>query len=94
MVGTVLEASPPNRLVMTFASPGEQPITGPSQVTFDVESYDSIVRLTVTHENLLDQAEYEASAAGWAAVLSNLKSFIETGHPLSQPPWELHTEPS
>ena len=28
-------------------------------------------------------------AAGWSAVVSNLKSFVETGHPLSRAPWEM-----
>jgi hypothetical protein len=58
-------------------------------VTFEIEPYGDIVRLTVTHENLPDEANRELAAGGWAAVLSNLKSFLETGHPLSQPPWEM-----
>ena len=78
-MGTVLEAAPPERLVMTFGAPGEQPATGPSRVTFTIEPYEDIVRLTVVHEQLADEAEYEAAAAGWPAVLANLKSLIETG---------------
>jgi uncharacterized protein YndB with AHSA1/START domain len=89
-VGTVLEAAPPERLVMTFGSPGGQPATGPSAVTFTIEPYEDIVRLTVVHENLADQAEYEAASAGWPAVLANLKSLIEIGHVLPQAPWEMH----
>ena len=46
-----------------------------------------IVRLTVTHENLADEAEREDVAGGWAAVLSNLKSLLETGSPLPREPW-------
>jgi uncharacterized protein YndB with AHSA1/START domain/DNA-binding transcriptional ArsR family regulator len=91
VVGTVLEAVPPKRLVMTWASPGTEPANGPTQVTFDLEPYHDIVRLTMTHQNLADQAEYEASADGWAAVLANLKSFLETGHALPQPPWQMHS---
>jgi len=48
-----------------------------------------IVRLTVTHENLADDAERAAAGDGWAAVLSNLKSLIETGHALPRAPWEM-----
>jgi uncharacterized protein YndB with AHSA1/START domain/DNA-binding transcriptional ArsR family regulator len=92
VVGTVLEAVPPERLVMTFAGPGEQRPDGPSRVTFAIEPYEEIVRLTVTHENLADQAEYDAASAGWPAVLANLKSLIETGHVLPQAPWEMHAE--
>ena len=62
---------------------------GRSRVTFTIEPYGAIVRLTVTHENLADRAEYEASASGWPAVLANLKSFLETGHALRQEPWEM-----
>jgi uncharacterized protein YndB with AHSA1/START domain/DNA-binding transcriptional ArsR family regulator len=90
VVGTVLEAAPPERLVMTFAAPGQPPATEPSRVTFTIEPYEEIVRLTVVHENLADQAEYEAASAGWPAVLANLKSLIETGAVLPQAPWEMH----
>ncbi|MGH3324766.1 MAG: SRPBCC domain-containing protein, partial [Streptomyces sp.] len=63
----------------------------PSQVSFDIEPYEQIVRLTVTHENLKDEAERAEAAQGWAAVLSNLKSYLETGSPLSQQPWLVPT---
>jgi uncharacterized protein YndB with AHSA1/START domain/DNA-binding transcriptional ArsR family regulator len=89
VVGTVVESEPPTRLVTTWAAPDADPTTEPSQVTFDIEPYGDIVRLTVTHENLADEAERAGAAAGWAAVLSNLKSLIETGHALPQAPWEM-----
>jgi uncharacterized protein YndB with AHSA1/START domain/DNA-binding transcriptional ArsR family regulator len=92
VVGTVLEAVPPKRLVMTFAPPSGQHPAAASQVTFTIEPHQDIVRLTVTHEHLADQADYEAAAAGWPAVLSNLKSLLETGRVLPQAPWELHAE--
>jgi uncharacterized protein YndB with AHSA1/START domain/DNA-binding transcriptional ArsR family regulator len=92
VVGTVLETVPPRRLVLTFAGPGEERDEGPSRVTFEIEPHDEIVRLTVTHENLADQAEYDAASAGWPAVLANLKSLMETGHVLPQAPWEMHAE--
>ena len=92
VVGTVLEAAPPRRLVMTFGAPGEEHPGAPAQVTFAIEPHQDIVRLTVTHENIPDEADYEAAAAGWPAVLSNLKSLLETGQVLPQAPWEMHAE--
>jgi uncharacterized protein YndB with AHSA1/START domain len=84
-----VESDAPGRLVTTWAAPGEPPAHGPSQVTFDIAPYGDIVRLTVTHENLADDSERDAAASGWAAVLSNLKSLIETGHAFPQAPWEM-----
>jgi uncharacterized protein YndB with AHSA1/START domain len=92
VVGTVLETAPPHRLVMTFDPPGELPPSGPSKVTFDIEPYHEIVKLTVTHENLPDGAALQAASAGWPAVLANLKSVLETGHVLPHAPWEMHAE--
>ncbi|MGN9781471.1 ArsR/SmtB family transcription factor [Nonomuraea sp. ZG12] len=84
VVGTVLETVPPKRLVITFGEP--------SQVTFDIEPHGQIVRLTVTHENLATQEDYDVISAGWPAILANLKSLLETGHVLPQAPWEMHAE--
>jgi len=89
VIGEVVESAAPRRLVTTWAAPDDQPSQGASQVSFDIEPYGDIVRLTVTHENLADDAEHDAAASGWAAVLSNLKSFLETGDPLPQAPWEM-----
>ncbi|MGQ0774318.1 MAG: ArsR/SmtB family transcription factor [Pseudonocardiales bacterium] len=89
VVGTVVESVAPTRLVTTWDDPGGDRADGPSRVTFDIEPYGEIVRLTVTHENLADDAERNEAAAGWAAVLSNLKSLLETGHILPQTPWAM-----
>ncbi len=91
IVGTVLEAQPPHRLVVTFGGPGEAADSDPGQVTFLLEQHQDIVRLTVTHENLADTSDYEAASAGWPAVLANLKSLLETGQVLPQAPWEMPT---
>ena len=92
VAGTVLESVPPRRLTMTFDDPGEVPAGGPSKVTFDIEPYHEIVRLTITHENLADAAALQAISAGWPAVFANLKSLLETGHVLPRAPWEMHAE--
>lgn len=85
MIGTVLESLPPRRLAFTFDAPGAVPSGGPSKVTFDIEPYHEIVRLTVTHENLVEEGALQAISAGWPAVCANLKSLLETGHVLSRP---------
>jgi uncharacterized protein YndB with AHSA1/START domain len=89
VVGTVVESRPPRRLVTTWASPGEQDGPEPSRVAFTIEPHEGIVRLTVTHENLPDEAERNEIAGGGAAVLSNLKSLFETGRGLPAVPWEM-----
>jgi uncharacterized protein YndB with AHSA1/START domain/DNA-binding transcriptional ArsR family regulator len=87
VVGTVEQSAPPTRLVTTWADPAE-PAGPASRVTFALEPYGGIVRLTVTHEDLAE-TDLADAAAGWSAVLSNLKSLLETGHPLPQAPWEM-----
>lgn len=88
VVGEVVESERPARLVTTWATPeGEGRPGACSRVTFDIRPYGGIVRLTVTHGDLADEGERAAAAGGWAAVLSNLKSLIETGSPLPQEPW-------
>jgi uncharacterized protein YndB with AHSA1/START domain/DNA-binding transcriptional ArsR family regulator len=90
VVGEVIESTPPRRLVMTFGGSDES--GRPSVVRFDIEPHHDIVRLTVTHEDIPSASDYEAASAGWAAVMSNLKSLLETGHVLPQAPWEMHAE--
>jgi uncharacterized protein YndB with AHSA1/START domain/DNA-binding transcriptional ArsR family regulator len=90
--GVVLEAAPPSRLVMTFGEPDAEAGPDASTVTFLIEPYQDIVRLTVTHVNLPPGADFEAAAHGWPAVMANLKSLLETGHVLPQAPWEMHAE--
>ena len=91
--GKVLSADPPRRLVVTFEDPAaEVPPAGPSTVTFDIEPWQDIVRLTVTQENLADEEAFRAISHGWPAVMANLKSLLETGHVLPQAPWEMHAD--
>ena len=89
VVGEVLEASPPNRLVTTFADAGSPEVK--TRVSYAIEPFGAIVRLTVTHEDLPDAEQAELAASGWSAVLSNLKSLLETGHVLPETPWEMPT---
>jgi uncharacterized protein YndB with AHSA1/START domain/DNA-binding transcriptional ArsR family regulator len=90
VVGRVVEADPPTRLVVTFEdAPDAAPQREPSVVTFLVEPHHDIVRLTVTHENLPNREMLDGISAGWPAVFANLKSLLETGDVLPQAPWEM-----
>lgn len=91
VVGTVVEASRPRRLVTTWADPAAADESGASRVTFDIEPHGRIVRLTVTHEDLASRSELDEVGSGWPAVLSNLKSYLETGHVLPDAPWDMPT---
>ncbi|RWB01407.1 MAG: polyketide cyclase [Mesorhizobium sp.] len=81
LVGNVVEISPPTRLVITWAnaSQADDPSKA-SRVTFAIEEYDTMVRLTVSHDELeAGSGMAKGVSQGWPAVLSSLKSFLETG---------------
>lgn len=81
LVGKVVEVSPPTRLVITWAnaSQASDPAAS-SRVTFEIEEYEDMVRLAVTHDELeADSGMAKGISKGWPIVLSSLKSFLETG---------------
>jgi uncharacterized protein YndB with AHSA1/START domain/DNA-binding transcriptional ArsR family regulator len=92
VTGKVIEAKPPTRLVITFEDSTEERANGSSVVTFLVEPHEEIVRLTVTHDNLPNVDMLNGISKGWPAVLSNLKSLLETGSVLPTAPVGAHTE--
>lgn len=81
--GEVIESVPPKRLVTTWYDPNGPEDQQPSRAAFDIQPYQGVVRLTVTHTDLADAKAHRDVSGGWAAVLSNLKSLLETGKPLS-----------
>ena len=83
ILGEVVESNPPNRLVLTWARPND---TGKSRVALDLETIDTMVRLTVTHEEIEAGSEMlRGISEGWPRVCSSLKSLLETGRAL--PTW-------
>lgn len=85
IVGTVIESTPPRRLVFTWARPSEaDDASKHSRVAIDIEPYgDGLVRLTVAHEDLeRDPKMLAGVSGGWPMVLSNLKTLLETGRVL------------
>ena len=52
-------------------------------VTFLLEPCGTVTRLTVTHEGFAPGSkEYADTTQGWIALMSSLKSLLETGKPL------------
>jgi hypothetical protein len=53
-------------------------------VSFEIDQYtDNLVKLTVMHDDLAkDPSMLSGVSGGWPTVLSNLKTFLETGHAL------------
>jgi uncharacterized protein YndB with AHSA1/START domain len=89
IVGKVVESTPPRRLVFTWARPTEaEDDSKHSRVAFDIEPYgDGLIRLTVTHEDLERDPQMLAGVSGgWPKILSNLKTFLETGRALPRVP--------
>jgi hypothetical protein len=59
----------------------------PSRVTFELAPFKGQTRLTVTHDEFDEGSKiFEMISKGWPAVLSSLKSFLETGQGL-EPSW-------
>ncbi|TGK50537.1 polyketide cyclase [Leptospira kanakyensis] len=84
IIGKVLEITAPKKLVLSWSRPTEfNDESKHSRVTFDIEPYaDGLVRLVVTHEDL-DPQMLKGISSGWPSVLSNLKTFLESGRPLA-----------
>jgi uncharacterized protein YndB with AHSA1/START domain len=85
--GEVLEIDPPRRLVLRWRNEFRPELRdeGFSRATFELEHLDAVVKLTVTHEIDLSGSKFiVAVSTGWPAVLSSLKSLLETGEALER----------
>ena len=92
--GEVIEADPPRRLVQTWHPLWAEDIAAETtRLTYDIEEDDGgVTRLTVTHEVEgapvtaaqvgITGARMQEGGGGWAMILSDLKSLLETGSPL------------
>ncbi len=88
LVGKVVEVSRPTRLVITWAaaSKAADPASH-SRVAFEIEEYEGMIKLTVTHDELeAGSGMAKGISKGWPLVLSSLKSFLETGSGIDQSP--------
>ncbi len=84
----IIESDPPRRLVYGWKPLyKDMPSERPSRVTFELEPFKDQTRLTVTHDEFDEDSKiFEMISKGWPAVLSSMKSFLETGRGL-EPSW-------
>ena len=83
-VGEVIEADPPTRLSYTFtmAMNEETLREGPSRVTYDLQPLEVVTKLTLTHDHASPGVTFSNTSNGWPALMSSMKSLIETGEAL------------
>lgn len=86
--GEIVEIDPPHRLVLAWRhqlSP-ELNAEGVSRCTIELEPAGDSVKLTVVHSiDKRDSKLLQAVSTGWPAILSGLKSLLETGQPIGDP---------
>lgn len=84
-IGEVLKAEPPRLLSYSFHMQisDQHRRDRPSRVTFELEPMGSMVKLILTHDQFASEsATLETTRHGWPAIISSLKSLLETGNPL------------
>ncbi len=84
--GENLEVDPPRRLVQSMVAlwSDEVKSEGTSRVTWEIEPVGDSCRLTVTHDQLRENANEELYG-GWPMILSGLKTWLESGELLTTP---------
>ena len=85
--GEVIECDPPRRLTVTWNVnwPALVEKLGPTLVTYEIEPSGGAVKLTMlqSHDRTISDDILSGGREGWPAILSSLKSVLETGHPLA-----------
>ncbi|UFZ08116.1 SRPBCC family protein [Bradyrhizobium ontarionense] len=87
-VGQILEFDPPRRLSYTFQHILKDEFRNeqPTKVVFAIEPHGNSVKLTLTHEGFEGAGRLlDAVSNGWPAIMSGLKSLLETGTALAIP---------
>src|SRR5262249_60532178 len=81
-----VECDPQRKLTFTFNVnwPALIENLGPTLVSYEIEPTGDAVRLTMTesHDRPLSDDILSGGRQGWPAILSSLKSLLETGRPL------------
>lgn len=85
--GEVIECDPPKRLTVTWNVnwPGLLEKLGPTLVTYEIELAGETTKLTMlqSHDRPVSDDILSGGRQGWPAILSSLKSVLETGQPLA-----------
>src|SRR5258707_11165162 len=85
--GEVIECDPPRKLTITFNVnwPALIEKLGPTLVTYEIEPAGDVVKLTMSesHDRPLSDDILSGGRQGWPAILSGLKSVLETGNRLA-----------
>lgn len=91
--GENLVVEPPHRLVQTMHTlwSEDAEAEGTSRVTWEIEPVGDSCRLTVTHDQLRDDAPPELYG-GWPMILSGLKTWLETSETLTTPGSQMYGE--
>ena len=96
IVGEVVEADPPRRLVQTWQMVMDPAMEaqGATRLTYEIDELpDGTSRLTVVHDLtgapvlaglMRGDMEGQGAGGGWSWVLSTLKTLLETGEELGQ----------
>jgi uncharacterized protein YndB with AHSA1/START domain len=80
--GEVVECDPPRRIVLSWTHQMNADLAaeGVSQCVIELEPLDGAVKLTILHTMQRgDSKLIQAVSGGWPRILSNLKSYLETG---------------
>jgi uncharacterized protein YndB with AHSA1/START domain len=84
--GEVIECDPPRNLTITWNVnwPALVEKLGPTLVTYRIEPVGEAVKLTLiqAHDRPIDDDILSGGREGWPAILSSLKSLLETGQAL------------
>ncbi|MCA6109983.1 SRPBCC family protein [Bradyrhizobium cenepequi] len=94
-VGEILEADRPRRLAYTFKHQLDEELRKepPTKVVFTIEPHGNLTKLTVTHEGFVEGSKlFDGISKGWPAILSGLKTLLETGKVFAIPPRALGIE--
>jgi uncharacterized protein YndB with AHSA1/START domain len=79
--GKVVDVDKPKRLVLTWAGARDELLTEKAmRVTFEIEPFLDVARLTLTHDELeVGSKMLKRVTEGWPKVISSLKTLLETG---------------